>query len=402
MPGCTDLDDYHWLIGPGAAPWLEFAAAGGEATVQLTAKLRRELSAERVRLVLEQARLRQRAKEKFPSAERMFFTALGLQQATDAWVAAYKAERMTARLAASAPAADLCCGIGGDLAAIAQRAPATGVDRDPAAALFAKANADVCHSVDSQPAATVLTDDVTTFSLAGYCAWHMDPDRRPTGRRTTRVVLHEPSPDVLERLLLQCPHGAVKLAPAAELPDGWVDRAELEWVSSRHECRQLVAWFGGLTDWPCQRRATVLGRSHPPRSIAGTADAQIDVAPQIGKYLFEPDAAVLAARLSGVLAAEHGLRAIAPSIAYFTADRPVADPALGCFEVLEAMPLRLTTLRNWLDARGIGRLEIKKRGVKIDPEALRAQLKLRGENEATLLIAPVSGKPLVIAARRVS
>ena len=399
MSSCTDLDDYWWLIGPEAAPWLGIAAEVGEATVQLTAKLRRELSAERVRLVLEQARLRRRAKEKFPAAERMFFTAIGLEQATDAWVAAYKAERLAARLAACAAVADLCCGIGGDLAAITQQMPATGVDRDPIAGLFAEANAGG-HA--TRPPVNVRVGNVEVFSVGEYGAWHIDPDRRPTGRRTTRAVLHEPSLDVLERLLQECPNAAVKLAPAAELPDGWANRAELEWISSRRECRQLVAWFGGLTDRPGQRQATVLGRSHSPRTILETADAEIVVATQIGKYVFEPDPAVLAAGLSGALAAEHDVASIALGIAYFTGDHPVDDSALSCFEVLEVLPLRVATLKSWLDARGIGRLEIKKRSVKIEPEVLRARLKLRGENEATLLIAPVERKPLVIAARRIS
>jgi hypothetical protein len=194
----------------------------------------------------------------------------------------------------------------------------------------------------------------------------------------------------------------VKLAPAAELPDGWAERAELDWISSRRECRQLVAWFGGLAESVGKRRATVLDRSHDARMVFGAADVPIEAAAAIGRYVFEPDSAVLAAGLSGALAAEHSLAAIAPSVAYYTANRPISDPALDCFEVLEMLPLRIKTLKSWLEARGIGRLEIKKRGVKVDPELLRSQLKPHGDNEATLLIAPVGGKPLVIAARRLS
>ena len=49
----------------------------------------------------------------------------------------------------------------------------------------------------------------------------------------------------------------------------------------------------------------------------------------------------------------------------------------------------------------IGQLEIKKRGVDIDPEKLRRELKLRGDNAATLLITRVAGRPTAILAQRV-
>ncbi len=126
---------------PEAAPWLAEARetlrnSGQNGLVRLAAELREALSANRVHLILEQVQLREKAREKFPQADRMFFTPLGLQQATDAWIAAYKA----GRFARGEPVADLCCGIGGDLMALAARGPVQGVDRDPATAILAEAN----------------------------------------------------------------------------------------------------------------------------------------------------------------------------------------------------------------------------------------------------------------------
>ncbi len=193
------------------------------------------------------------------------------------------------------------------------------------------------------------------------------------------------------------------MRPSAELPEGWQERGELEWISRRRECRQLVAWFGQLAVRPGERRATVLDPlGLHPRTLAAKADAPIAVAPRIGRYIFEPDSAVLAAGLSGVLAALHAVSAVAAGVSYFTGDRAIDDPALACFEVLETMPLRASRIKDWLAARGIGRLEIKKRGVDADPETLRKELRLTGPDEATLLLAPVNGKAMAILARRVS
>jgi hypothetical protein len=132
-----DIDDYRWLITPEAALWIERAmAAGAKSTLQLVATLRHELSASRAHLVVEQAELRARGARKFAAAARMFFTTRSLEQATDEGLAAYKSSRFPQ----GAAVADLCCGVGGDLLALARRAPTTGVDRDPVLGLLAEAN----------------------------------------------------------------------------------------------------------------------------------------------------------------------------------------------------------------------------------------------------------------------
>jgi hypothetical protein len=429
MPSEGSLSNFRWLVSAEAAPWLELAGANLAPSVAAVARWRKELSAERVHLVLQQAMLRHRAREKFSVAERLFFTPIGLEQATDEVIARYKAERFAMRIGRRSfggLVADLCCGIGGDLMALAMRGPAIGVDRDPATALLAEANlteanlaagqliammasaggASVCAASAGEAAESetaVQTADVATFRVAECAAWHIDPDRRPQGRRTTRAVLHDPPPAVIERLLAECPHGAVKLAPAAVLPDGWQSRAELQWISSRRECRQLVAWFGDLAESPGTRRATVLSASREPCTVAGEADVHVPVAGRIGRYVFEPDAAVLAAGLAGAMAAECGLEAVTASAAYLTgepASSVLHHAAMACFEVLDVCPLRIKPLRQLLRDRGIGRVEVKKRGVDVDPQRLAAELQGPGEARAALLLFRKREKMTAIIARR--
>ncbi len=139
--GSIKLDDYRWLTGSEATKWFEIAdslAAGADSSlIRLTQQLRAELSLARVHLILQQRELRKKAREKFPQAEIMFFTPRGLEQATDAAVAAYKASRFPP----DQTIADFCCGIGGDLLALARRGRVVGVDRDPIAGRLAQANA---------------------------------------------------------------------------------------------------------------------------------------------------------------------------------------------------------------------------------------------------------------------
>jgi hypothetical protein len=402
-PSADSVHDYHWLVNQEGADWLSAAeglfSSDGTNLLQVNALLRRDLPPARVALILEQLELRQRACAKFPAAGRMLFTRLGLEQATDAWVARYKATRFPA----SQPLVDLCCGIGGDLMALAKRGPAHGIDRDPIAAVCAKANLGAVGASDG----TVATTEVEAADLDHVAAWHIDPDRRPAGRRTTKAALADPAPEVLGQLLNKSPSAAIKLAPAAGLDEPWWAEAELEWISRARQCRQLVAWFGPLAVHPGHRRATILRavETSDEVQVAATFVGQplfeCPIAPHIGRHVFEPDAAILAAKLESTLAVQQQLSALAANVSYYTADCLSVHPALTCFQVLEVMPFRERQLRQWLRTRGIGRLEIKKRGVPIDPESLRRKLQLEGADEATLLLARVFGRVTAILARRV-
>lgn len=410
------LADYRWLTSAGAAPYFALAGDGRLSELQRAERLRRELSAERARLVLEQVALRGRAREKFAAAERMFFTPVALEQATDEQVARYKARRF----AGDELALDLCCGIGGDLLALAERGPALGVDRDPIKALLAAANLEACLGGSADDTAgfhgaerfarLVVCGDATRLAIPADAAWHIDPDRRASGSRTSDARHYAPSLDELNVLLEAAPHAAIKLAPAAVAPDDWAARGELEWISRGGECRQQVAWLGRLAVDVGLRRATVVradtGDAH---SIVGRADVPREIAPALGRYLHEPDAAVLAAHLGGALAAELGLRAIDAGSAYFTSDEGIGqgidnargNALLASFEIENVLPLDLRRVRQHLHARGIGRLEIKKRGVEHDPAAVRRQLALKGDGAAVLFLTRVAGRGLAIVAQRV-
>jgi len=395
------LDDFRWLVDEDGRQWLRRAQENQGSALAISRQLRKSLPSERARLVVEQVELRRRAATKFENSEQMFFTPVGLEQATDAWIAAHKA----ARFPQSGPVADLCCGIGGDLLALAARGPVTGVDRDPIATLFARANLQATGSAGMGfGSATVRTADVAECDVRGLDAWHIDPDRRAQGRRSTQPQWHEPGPAVVQRLLSEQPTAAIKLAPAAEVPDSWSVAAELEWISRQRECRQLVVWLGDLARDPGKRRATIVSRHNRlgavTRSLVGVP-SRTPYAQRVGRYVFDPDAAVLAAGLLGVLAAEHGLQALGPTGCYLTGDQPEHDPALACFEALDVIPFDLKRLRRLLRQRGIGRLEIKKRGLNETPESLRRRLGLKGDEEAVLVITPVGGSVHAILARRV-
>jgi hypothetical protein len=253
----------------------------------------------------------------------------------------------------------------------------------------------------------MLPDDVTAVDLAACEAWHLDPDRRPEGRRTTRVELHEPSAEAIDAMLARNNCAAIKLAPAAIWPDAWNAQAEWEWISRGRQCRQLVAWFGELATHPGQHRATILsgtpgqgsgsGKAH---SFVGAPGDEVPIAASIGRYLYEPDAAVLAAKLSSALAASHQLHTVAAGVAYWTGDAPIDDPLLAAFEVDSILPFDLKKLKAHVRALSAGPLEIKVRGLDQNPAELRKRLDPQGTQPYTILLTRIDRRATAIVAKR--
>lgn len=397
MAELGNISDYQWLVSSDAAPWLERAAQAEETPESLlktTIALRGDLGTQRTHLVIAQVQLRRRARKKFSQADRMFFTRQLLEQATEERISQYKAVRFPQQ----GQLLDLCCGIGGDLISLGRRTTTQGVDRDEVATTLAQAN---CEILELQ-SATVQVDDATHVAVADSSAWHLDPDRRPEGQRSTKLTLHEPDLSSMEGLLSANQHAAIKLAPATNVPDSWKAEAELEWIGTRGECRQQVAWFGDLARIPGQRAATVLfdGSMKSDCTIRGEPNVDVPTAAQVGRYVFEPNAAVLAADLTGQLAMDVGLQTIAANIPYLTGDQVVDSSLLAGFEVVETMPFTIRRVRQYLRQRGIGRLEVKKRGVRLTPEHVLAELSLTGDRAATLLLMPVHKKILAIVCQR--
>lgn len=347
-----------------------------------------------------QAGLRSRGVEKFgEDAWSMLFTAAGLEQSTRAPVAEHRAGRFAGLLSV----ADLGCGIGGDLRALVAAVPTVlGVDLDAETAACAAHNA---------PAARVEVGDALSVDLAGFDAAFVDPARRTARGRVFRPADYTP-PWEWVRSLLVTRTAVAKVAPG--IPHELVPAGvEAEWVSWNGEVKEAVLWSGSLATPGVGRRATLLTLAPPrgatsSRSVEGTAPpggasvsqpatlvgtgASAEAGP-LGRWLHEPDGAVIRAGLVAEAAATVDGHLLDPSIAYVTTDADVLSPYSRRWEVLEALPFQLKRLRAALRARDVGRVDVKKRGSAIEPDALRRQLRLTGEEHAVVVLTRVDGQP---------
>ncbi len=351
---------------------------------------------ELVAAVVSQAALRARAAAKFgPFAARMLFTQSGLEQATRLAVAARHAARF--RDAGITEVADLGCGIGGDalgFAGIGLRVLA--VDADEVTAGVAAYNL-----APFGDAVQVRHGRAQDAALSTVQSVWLDPARRTAGHtETARVRASDYSPplDWALALAARLPAG-IKLGPGFDRTAVPAD-LEAQWISADGATVELVLWSGGLARDGVRRAALVLRGTHAHELTAAQDAADADVRP-LGGYLHEPEGAVIRARLIGEVARDLDAGMLAPGIAYLTGDAPGPSPFATTFRVRDELPADERALARALRERGIGTLEIKKRGIDVDPASLRTRLKLRGDDAATLILTRVAGRRRAILADRV-
>lgn len=348
---------------------------------------------ELVAAVLTQARLRTRARARFHDfAERMLFTPEGLEQATRLQVAALHAGRMAR--AGMTSVADLGCGIGADALAFASLGlRVVAVERDEVTAAVA------AYNLAPFPEARVVHGDALEEEPADVDALWFDPARRGGGRRLADPADWSPPLDAVFARAAERPSG-IKLGPALDhalLPEG----VEAQWVSVDREVVELVVWTGALAREGVGRSALLLGRDGSAELTASGPVPDAEVGP-LGEYLLEPDGAVIRARLIGELAHRVEGRMLDGTIAWITSDEAPVTPFGQAFRVREELPFDTRKLKTALRERGVGTLEIKKRGVDVAPAALRTRLALRGTASATLVLTRVAGRRTALLVDRLA
>jgi hypothetical protein len=341
---------------------------------------------DRAPVLVETTLLRRRALEKLHKLRDVsswLFTDEALQQATAAPVAAHRARRLAM---ADAVVHDATCSIGTEVAALrAAGIDAVGSDIDPVRLAMAAHNlgsdARLCRADALRP----ITRDAVVV---------LDPARRRAGRRRFDPADYQPGLGEL----IDCYRGrdvVVKCAPGIDF-DRLNDlgfEGEIEVTSYQGSVREACLWARGLTESGVRRRASVLDRGE---QLTDTEPDDCPVRPA-GRWIVDPDGAVVRAGLVRHYGARHGLWQLDPDIAYLSGEQ--LPPGVRGFEVLEQLDFDERRLRAALAALDCGALEILVRGMRVDPDALRRRLRPRGGQSLSVVLARLGSGS---AARRVA
>ena len=410
----------------------ELYPLGSDTLGAVTSLRSRGFSPEESAQIISLAQARTRARTKFGERARtLMLTQEAAEQATRPVIAHYRADRL-ARVPGLV--ADLGCGIGSDTAVYAAaRGSVVAVELDPLTASFAAANLAFCprarvYSGDVtayNPASGAGSEAPLTDGAGGSPAilW-LDPARRElrgakkaqTERLFDPEAFSPPFSFVLNLARTGMPMG-VKLGPGfphegIPSPENIASEAnpapriEAEWIQSEGSLAELVLWFNALAQEGVARTATSVRElpAGPADRVPSAAEAAGEVAdllppyeavsfrsaltaaeaersvevpvslPQPGEYLLEPAPAIVRSHLVAEFAQSIGAQLLDEHLAYLRSAEPVEHPLVTCYEVLEEIPLQEKQLKRWVREQGFTALTIKKRGVDIVPEQLRARL----------------------------
>ena len=336
---------------------------------------------------------------------------------------------------------DLCCGMGGDSFFLPAGLKVTGVDLDENrlamyrhnVATFGKSAETVC--ADVREVAGNNNCKEMSASSNGADFFTIDPARRALEGENQRNLRNlTPTLEEVVEISRHYKGGMAKLPPGyppAEIPDG----TEILYLGGHNDCRECLVLFGELAKHPDTVRAVIVGKDgdtiaewtrRRDRSLetldddlqekldrndslegkdrtyrTATSKSDLPIG-EIGKYIAEPAPVLIRSHLFNAAALAHDPDAhlISEGIAYVTSDCPLPAPGFACYEVLAHTEIATGAVRTLLKEHDIGKITLKLRGVKLDPDAEIKRLKPKGKSEAILFYTRVQGEKTAILTKR--
>jgi len=218
----------------------------------------------------------------------------------------------------------------------------------------------------------------------------VDPARRGGRGRIFDPEAYSPPLSWAVEAARKAPSAALKIAPGVP-HEAIPSDAEAEWISDGGDVKEAVLWFRPQVT-PGAVRATLLPGPH---MLLGKGLPDPQVRP-VGRYLYEPDGAVIRAHLVADVAEELDGGLIDPTIAYITADERHLTPYATAYEITDQLPFNVKKLKVLLREREVGILTVKKRGSAVEPEELRKKVKPQGPGSATVFLTRVAGAPTML------
>lgn len=425
--------------------------------LQVSTQLAKEFSNEERAAIMDYMALVPKFREKFGIENTAFLLCdkLALEQST-----AQDIGRWKANLWPSGPEAvgktvhDLCCGMGGDSFFLPKEFTTIGVDLDENRLAMYRYNSSVMRKFSDSTVGenatnaenTILADvrevahqnvsESAPLSQRKADYFTIDPARRAIEGENQRDLRNlTPTFEEVIEISKHYKGGMAKIPPGypiCEIPRG----TEILYIGSRTDCRECLVLFGELAKNPDHVRAVMVdktgneianwtfirdekrevrneseqsqynhnyeleGRDRVYRTSSSESDLPLG---GISKFIAEPAPVLLRSHLFGVVALAHDetTHLISPGIAYVTSEKPLPAPAFANYEILESSEISTGAVRAMLKAHNIGKLTLKLRGVKVDPDQEIKRLKPKGKNSATLFYTRLDGEKIAILTRRI-
>lgn len=331
---------------------------------------------------------------------------------------------------------DLCCGMGGDSFFIPASFKVIGVDLDEKRIAMYRHNMKAIGKT-----AEVICGDVrevvkirempASAGMTNTEFFTIDPARRALEGENQRDLRNlTPTLEEVVEISKHYQGGMVKLPPGyppAEIPDG----TEILYLGGHSDCRECLVLFGSLAKNPDTVRAVMVGKdgnalaewSRPrDRSLetldedlqekldrndslegrdrtyrTSTSRSDLPIG-EIANYLSEPSPILIRSHLfnAAALSCDPHAHLISEGIAYVASGLPLPAPGFTCYEIVAHSEISTGAVRSMLKEHDIGKITLKLRGVKLDPDAEIKRLKPKGKKSAILFYTRAAGEKIAL------
>ena len=350
-------------------------------------------------LVVQQIEGLRTAQEKWPSLlqhdDYLYPPRLNREQASSEATARYKASLIPA-----GRIADLTGGMGIDTLAFAQVADHVDyIERDPALCALMEHN---CQTLGITNVTVHCADSLEWLSTARcpLSTIYVDPARRDAAGRKV-AAFEDCTPDILAHLPLLLSKGERLLIKASPMIDISLALRQLGAVNDVHivavkgECKELLFLSGGAAAEPTINLSSLTSQSsqastasfsfHPSEEQAAIAT----YCAAVGRYLYDPHAALRKAGCFRLLSQRLSMPLLAPNSHLYTSDNLVPDFPGRTFEVLRELPLNRKAVR---EALPDGKAHVVVRNFPAEAAVLQKQLGLREGGDHFLIATTVDSR----------
>ncbi len=449
------MQDFDLLTSPAVQEFIQNAIKKKMDALQISTALNKAgYSNEDRAAIMDYMALVPKFREKFygeagkKSDKFLLCDRLALEQSTAQDIGKYKANLWSAGqqglvMSGRPVVHDLCCGMGGDSYFIPKDFDVIGVDLDEARQAMYRYNTQVVRGT----AGETILDDVREVARRNSTAdagskrpadfFTIDPARRAVEGENQRDLRNlTPTFEEVLEISRHYQGGMAKLPPGYptdEIPQD----AELVYLGSHSDCRELLVLFGKLAINPGKVRAIMVDKegnvvktadgtdaiwsgSLSDIQAASNKDAEHDLpgcersfrnatsesdlpVGSVSNFIAEPTALLIRSHLFGsvAVAAAPDAHLISEGIAYVTSDSPLPAPAFANFQILDKCEIATSAVRDMLKRHNVGKLTMKLRGVKLDPDEEIKRLKPKGKESAILFYTRFKGEKIAILAKRI-
>ena len=185
----------------------------------------------------------------------------------------------------------------------------------------------------------------------------------------------------------------IKSAPGLDhdrVPEGW----EFEAIALGTDLKEAVLWSSPVAR--ATRSATVIDGATVHRFEPVAGDSVGNREPVPGDTLLDPNPAITRAGLVEDLARPIGASKIDDQIGFLVADRPVESPFARSLKVVASEPWNERALKSRLRELGAGPIDIRRRGLAGDVDAITKRLRGKGDRPFTIAMTRVMDRPWAI------